>query len=103
MPSASLNPGTAELSGIFTVPGTYDLQILLVDYNGVSHPISQTYTDTFVIDFGGMAPWDGVGVYDVNIGVTNQAAVDCGSYCSMQVGVPSGIVQAISALTANCP
>lgn len=96
-----IKPGTAVFSGSFTNLGTYDMSIALTDYKGDTYTDMQAHTDTFSIDLGNS--WNGVGVYDVNISVTNQAEADCGPYCSIQVAVPPSVRQDITALEANCP
>tara|TARA_R110001599_G_scaffold126626_1_gene299786 strand:+ start:90 stop:566 length:477 start_codon:yes stop_codon:yes gene_type:complete len=96
-------PGSAVFSGNFGKPGTYDMSISVTDYKGNTHTDMQAHTDTFSIDFGNMASWNGTGVYDVNISVTNQADAECGPYCSIQTAVPPSVNQDITALAANCP
>ena len=96
-----IKPGTAVFSGSFTNLGTYDMSIALTDYKGDTYTDMQAHTDTFSIDLGNS--WNGVGVYDVNISVKNQAEADCGPYCSIQVAVPPSVRQDILALTTNCP
>ena len=96
-------PGTAVVAGSFTKAGTYDLSIAVTDYKGNTYTDVQAHTDTFSIDFSTNAAWNGTGVYDVNISVTNQAEAACGPYCSIQAAVPPSVVQNITALEANCP
>ena len=96
-------PGTAVFAGSFTNPGTYDMSITLTDYKGNTYTDTQTHKNSFSIDFGNAASWNGVDVYDINISVTNQAEADCGPYCSVQAAVPPSVRQDILALTKNCP
>jgi len=94
-------PGTAVFAGSFTNPGVYDMSIALTDYKGNTYTDTQTHKNSFSIDFG-LSVWNGTGVYDVNISVTNQADEDCGPYCSVQVAVPPSVRQDILALTTSC-
>tara|TARA_R110000822_G_scaffold16329_8_gene55722 strand:- start:3863 stop:4333 length:471 start_codon:yes stop_codon:yes gene_type:complete len=98
--SASV-PGTALIGGSTTTPGTYDMNIMVTDYKATVFSLVTSFTDSFSIETG--RSWNGTGVYDVNISVTNQADAECGPYCSIQTAVPPSIRQDILALEANCP
>ena len=100
---SSSAPGTAVFAGSFAKAGTYDLSIAVTDYKGNTYTDVQAHTDTFSIDFSTNVAWNGTGVYDVNISVTNQAEAECGPYCSIQTAVPPSVNQDITALAANCP
>ncbi len=94
-------PLTALIGGSTTTPGTYDMNIMVTDYKASVFSLVTSFTDSFSIETG--RAFNGVGVYDVNISITNQADADCGPYCSIQVAVPPSIRQDILALEANCP
>jgi hypothetical protein len=94
-------PLTALIGGSTTTPGTYDMNIMVTDYKASVFSLVTSFTDSFSIETG--KAFNGVGVYDVNISITNQADADCGPYCSIQVAVPPSIRQDILALEANCP
>ena len=93
-------PDTAVFGGSTTESGTYDMSVLLTDYKGQQYTQVFSFTDSFSIETG--LAWNGTGVYDVNISITNQAEADCGPYCSVQAAVPPSARQDILALTTSC-
>ena len=97
----SVKPDIAELSGSTTITGTYDISISITDYKGIQYTEITSFTDYFSFDSTGLN-FNGTGVYDVNISITNQADKDCGPYCSIQTAVPPSVRQDILALTTNC-
>ena len=99
--NSSTAPNTALLSGSTTKSGTYDMSIALTDYKGQQYTKVISFTDSFSLETG--TAWNGAGVYDVNISITDQAEADCGPYCSVQAAVPASVRQDITALEANCP
>ncbi len=94
-------PGTALLSGSTTKSGTYDMNILVTDFKAQKYTQVFSFTDVFSLETG--TAWNGTGVYEVNISITDQAEASCGPYCSIQTGVPPSVRQDILALEANCP
>ena len=93
-------PLTALIGGSTTIPGTYDMSVAVTDYKGQRYSQVFSFTDAFSLETG--RAFDGVGVYDVNISITNQADADCGPYCSIQAAVTPSVNQDILALTTTC-
>ena len=99
--NSSTTPDTALIGGGATISGTYDMSITVTDYKASVFSLVTSFTDSFSLETG--RAFNGVGVYDVNISITNQADADCGPYCSIQTAVPPSVRQDILALEANCP
>ena len=97
---SSTAPNTALLAGSTTKSGTYDMSIAVTDYKGQRYTQVFSFTDAFSLETG--TAWNGAGVYDVNISITDQADASCGPYCSIQTAVPPSVRQDILALTTSC-